>query len=103
MNKNLIIFCAELFKLRDLLKTISVLVGALTLMVFSTVGQTAELTVDEGVVIKFGSSSQLVVRDHIIAGKGIMLTSKNDNTAVGQLEPTVQLPLAGDWLGIQAV
>ncbi|MFI3221707.1 MAG: Ig-like domain-containing protein [Methylococcaceae bacterium] len=59
----------------------------------------AELIIGEGVVVKFGANAQLVVRDHIVAGKGIIFTSKKDDSVNGQLGLTANTPQPGDWLG----
>jgi fibronectin type 3 domain-containing protein len=61
----------------------------------------AELSIDDGVVVKFGTDAQLVVRDHFVAGKGVILTSRNDDGVIGQLNQTHQSPELGDWLGIR--
>ena len=42
----------------------------------------AELTIDDGVMIKFGVDAQLAVRDHLIAGKGIIMTSQGTTEPV---------------------
>lgn len=54
----------------------------------------ADLTVEDGVVVKFGPESQLVVRDRLASGKGVVFTSIRD----GQ---DGQVPAAGDWRGLR--
>ena len=54
----------------------------------------SDLTIQEGVVVKFGQGAQLVVRDKLVVGAGVTLTSEKDG-AVGAL------PAAGDWLGVR--
>ncbi|MDR6841145.1 Ig-like domain-containing protein [Pseudoxanthomonas sacheonensis] len=64
-------------------------------------GQSAELIVDEGVVVKFGDQAQLVVRDKVVAGKGIILTSQKDDQTGGQVEAAAQSAAVGDWNGFR--
>lgn len=61
----------------------------------------AELTIEDNVVIKFGADAQLVVRDHLIPGKGVTLTSQKDDTVGGQAGTTPQTAAAGDWRGVR--
>lgn len=61
----------------------------------------AELTIDGGVVVKFGADAQLVVRDRIMAGTGTILTSWKDDSIIGQLNVVHQFPQSGDWLGLR--
>ncbi|MDD5411956.1 MAG: Ig-like domain-containing protein [Methylobacter sp.] len=74
---------------------------ALALQLISAPLQAAELTIDDGVVVKFGAEAQLVIRDRIVAGKGIILTSQKDDSVMGQLNPASQSPHLGDWLGLR--
>lgn len=59
------------------------------------------LTVEDGVVVKFGPQAQLVVRDRMTAGKGTVFTSQRDDAQGGQLGPVAQSPAAGDWRGVR--
>ena len=61
----------------------------------------ADLTVSDGVVVKFGSDAQLVVRDKLAAGKGVAFTSQKDDSIAGQANASAQTPAAGDWRGIR--
>lgn len=62
--------------------------------------QAAQLTVADGVVVKFGSNAQLVVRDRL-TGQGTTLTSQKDDSIGGQTNATPQTPAAGDWRGLR--
>lgn len=57
-------------------------------------GRAAELTIQQGVVVKFGERAGLVVRDKLTTGTGTILTSAKEDE-VGQA------PAAGDWLGLR--
>lgn len=83
------------------IKLIQVLVGYVLSNLI--VGQVlaADLIVEDGVVIKFGTDAQLVARDRLVAGKGVILTSNKDDTIAGQTGPEPQFPAAGDWLGLR--
>lgn len=61
----------------------------------------ADLTIDEGVVVKFGGDAQLVVRDRLNAGPGVVLTSQKDDANGGQSNATPQTPAPGDWRGLR--
>ena len=74
---------------------------ALLLQLMSSPLLAAELMIDDGVMIKFGVDAQLAVRDHLVAGKGIIMTSQRDDRTSGQLGLTRQSPQLGDWLGIR--
>ena len=60
----------------------------------------AELSVADGVVIKFGTNSQLVVRDKLSSGKGVVLTSQRDSSIGGLLGNSEQAT-SGDWQGVR--
>lgn len=66
-----------------------------------TVGAAAELRIEDGVVVKFAPGAGLVVRDRIVVGKGVVLTSKKDDTIGGQSANLPQVPAAGDWQGVR--
>ncbi len=61
----------------------------------------ADLTIADGVTVKFGADAQLVVRDRLTAGQGVVLTSQKDDSVAGQTGASAQTPAAGDWLGIR--
>jgi large repetitive protein len=61
----------------------------------------ADLTLADGVVVKFGTNAQLVVRDKLVSGKGIVLTSQKDDTVGGQSNSTAQVAASGDWRGLR--
>jgi hypothetical protein len=61
----------------------------------------AELIVDDGVVVKFGTNAGIVVRDNVQTGRQSTFTSIKDDTAAGQTGITAQLPAAGDWTGLK--
>lgn len=59
------------------------------------------LTIDDGVVVKFGPQSQLVVRDRLVPGKNVTLTSQKDDSVGEAVGATPQTPAAGDWRGMR--
>lgn len=61
----------------------------------------ADLTVSDGVVVKFGADAQLVVRDKLVSGEGVALTSQKDDNVGGQTNSTTQTAAAGDWRGVR--
>jgi hypothetical protein len=63
--------------------------------------QSAELNVVDGVVLKFGAQAQLVVRDKLSTGKGVVLTSVKDDSVAGQSGETAQAAASGDWQGLR--
>ncbi|NHZ66195.1 Ig-like domain-containing protein [Massilia genomosp. 1] len=60
-----------------------------------------QLTVADGVTVKFGQDAQLVVRDQLTTGKGIVLTSQKDDSAGGASGATAQKGAPGDWRGVR--
>jgi hypothetical protein len=77
------------------------IVLASSLVVFGSAATASELVVTDGAVVKFGQDAQLVVRDKLTAGKGVVLTSKSDDTVDGQVAPAAQTPVAGGWSGLR--
>lgn len=75
--------------------------AALGFMSLGTSLHAAELTLSDGVVVKFGSDSQLIVRDKLTTGKGAVLTSQKDDTAAGRTGTAPQTPTPGDWKGVR--
>jgi len=72
--------------------------GFVMIGVASTAG---ELVVTDGAVVKFGPDAQLVVRDKLTSGKGVVLTSQSDDAAGGPAASSVQTPVAGTWNGMR--
>lgn len=64
-------------------------------------GRAAELRIEDGVVVKFAPGAQLSVRDRIVLGKGVTLTSQKDDSAGGQTGAMPQTAAAGDWQGVR--
>ncbi len=61
----------------------------------------ADLTIGEGVVVKFGADAQLIVRDRITAQRDATFTSERDSTVGGVLRSGLAAPLQGAWPGIR--
>src|SRR5258706_15556900 len=55
----------------------------------------ADLTIADGVTVKFGADAQLVVRDRLTAGQGGVLTSQKDDSVAGQTGARAQTAAAG--------
>src|SRR5712692_936284 len=70
-------------------------------MLFSHAPQAADLTIDDGVVVKFGPDAGIVVRDTLQTGKQTTFTSIQDDSALGQTGASPGMPAAGDWRGIR--
>ena len=58
----------------------------------------ADLTIDDGVVVKFGNDAQLVVRDRLNAGAGLVLTSQKDDANGGQTNAEVIRTTIQTWI-----
>ena len=71
------------------------------LLVIAPAGWAANLTIEQGVVVKFGPSAGLTVRDGITANQGATFTSLNDDAVAGKTGVAVGNPQAGDWRGIK--
>lgn len=65
------------------------------------IGLAANLTISDGVVVKFGQDAQLVARDKLTVGKGVVLTSQQDDMAGGQTNPTAQTAVSAGWRGLR--
>jgi hypothetical protein len=61
----------------------------------------ANLTVQQGVVVKFGPDAGLTVRDGMTANQGAVFTSLKDDSVGGQTKPAAGSPASGDWRGIK--
>jgi large repetitive protein len=60
----------------------------------------ANLTVEPGVVVKFGTGAGLEIRDLTTMRPDVVLTSLGDDSVGGQTQSTPGTPAAGDWLGV---
>jgi len=60
----------------------------------------AELTVNDGVVVKFGTDSELVSRNTLKTQGEVIFTSINDGSVGGATIANAPLPQAGDWIGL---
>lgn len=60
----------------------------------------ADLTVESGVVVKFGADAGLEIRDRTTIHQDVVLTSLDDDSVGGQTRSTPGTPAAGDWLGV---
>ena len=74
---------------------------AISLIFIGSAAMAGDLAVTSGVVVKFGQNAQLVVRDKLTAGTGVVLTSQSDDAAGGQVAPTAQIPVPGVWSGLR--
>lgn len=77
------------------------LLGAAAAVGVGGAAHAADLTLDEGVVVKFGAGAQLVVRDRLVTQSGVILTSQNDDGVLGPSFAQARTPAAGDWLGVR--
>ncbi len=77
------------------------MVCLVTLASLPWAGVAAELTLSDGVVVKFGDGAQLVVRDKLAGGEGVALTSLRDDSVGGQAHASPGRAQAGDWLGLR--
>ena len=60
----------------------------------------ADLTVSDGVVVKFGDGGQLIVRDRLIANRATFTSAKDDATGA-PLTSGAATPTPGDWNGVR--
>lgn len=77
-----------------------VAIGAAFFATFSWLAAASDLTISEGVVVKFGTGAELVVRDGISAKKAVF-TSAKDDSVLGRIGSTAQIPAPGDWAGLR--
>ncbi|WP_199140067.1 Ig-like domain-containing protein [Delftia sp. ASV31] len=73
-------------------------------MTAAIAADTAQLSIADGVVVKFGQGAGIRVHDRLQSGVDTLLTSRHDHSALGEVEPQ-QAPRqakAGDWLGVLA-
>lgn len=81
------------------LRALSALVGVSALLL-SPYGGSAELTIADGVVVKFADQGQLVIRDRLATGSGVVFTSRKD-ASVGGVTDDAGVAAAGDWRGVR--
>lgn len=87
---------------KNLVKKFSfILLGAFAFSQLLLVVNAAELSIADGVVVKFGADTQLVIRDKVVSGKGVVLTSQKDDLTGLPLTATAQTPVKGDWSGVR--
>ncbi len=60
----------------------------------------AQLSIADGVIVKFGAGAGLYVRDRLTTGAGVTFTSQADDQIGGQVGATAGSPKRGDWLGV---
>ncbi|MDR1529855.1 MAG: hypothetical protein LBS40_05600 [Burkholderiales bacterium] len=60
----------------------------------------ASLTIEDGVVVKFGQNAKVVVHDDIHSKAGTVFTSINDGFVLGNAASFLPDPMAGDWCGL---
>lgn len=70
-------------------------------MIIGSMPAVAQLTIDEGVVVKFGPGAGLVVGGTVQLGEGVVLTALSDDSVAGQTSATAGTPAAGDWAGVR--
>ena len=72
-------------------------------MTAAIAADTAQLTIADGVVVKFGQGAGISVRGGLHTGSSVVLTSSHDDSQLGPLQPQgpqTRAPQAGDWLGV---
>src|SRR6218665_374060 len=75
--------------------------GLALVSVLALPARAAQLGIADGVVVKFGPDTQLVVRDRMVFGSGITLTSQGDDQAGGPTGTAAGVAAgAGDWRGM---
>lgn len=61
----------------------------------------AKLTVDDGVVIKFGADAGMTVRQGLQTNRHVVLTSVYDDSVAGQTGTAAGVPAPSDWRGLK--
>lgn len=74
---------------------------ALSGLVSPRASSAASLTVADAVVVKFGASGGVRVRDRLVTEEGVRFTSLQDDELLGQTLSAPGQPAAGDWLGLR--
>ena len=92
-----------LFGLKDSGRRASARVASVVLLtgLLSSAIPAAELTINQGVVVKFGAGAGLIVRDKATIQPSTVFTSQADDSAGGQSNPTVGVPTQASWRGIR--
>jgi Bacterial Ig domain len=65
-----------------------------------SISSAADLTINSGVVVKFGADGELVSRDSLKTQGEVVFTSINDNTVGGTTIANAPAPQSGSWIGI---
>src|SRR5256885_12829283 len=72
-------------------------------MTTAIAADTAQLTIADGVILKFGQGAGISVRGGLHTGSSVVLTSSHDDSQLGPVQPQgpqTRAPQAGDWLGV---
>ena len=89
-------------KLNHLKKTLCSIALMMGLgMLLSGAAQGGDLTVSDGVVVKFGADAGMEVRDSLHMSGLSTFTSIKDDSVSGQTGAAPQIPAAGDWRGVK--
>jgi large repetitive protein len=67
----------------------------------SNVAKAADLTINDGAVVKFGQDAGITVRDKLVTGRDVKFTSLKDDATIGPAKPATQTPAFGDWRGLK--
>jgi hypothetical protein len=63
----------------------------------------AELSIDEEVVVKFGSDTSLIVHDALHTQPAVIFTSVHDDTVAGQTQNEPSTPAMSNWQGVRVM
>lgn len=88
-------------RLRATTRRVILFIVVLAGVSLSVAAGAASLEIEDGVVVKFGSNTSLAVRDDLLTGDRVVLTSLDDDSIAGQTKPTVGNPAPGDWQGLR--
>ncbi|QTD46379.1 Ig-like domain-containing protein [Ottowia testudinis] len=85
----------------SLLATAAIAMGAILGPTTSSfAADPAQLSIADGVVVKFGSGTGIYVRDRLTTAPNVTFTSQADDQIGGQVGPVAGTPKRGDWLGV---
>jgi large repetitive protein len=78
------------------------IIAAVLLIGLTATQAHAQLDIADGVVIKFDTAGELIVRTDVTTQGDLLLTSLKDDSAaaLGQTLPSAGTPAAGDWKGV---